>query len=98
MPRAGKPPAAHPSPATATAKAQAQHHQAPNRFEEQTKNDSSTIRNKLTEFKPGFELTTEQELAAAFKRPVRKFKEDSPFYPWFYQSHPLYTLTLITKY
>lgn len=36
----------------------------------------------MTLFAPGFEQETEQELAAAFKRPVRKFKEDSPFYPW----------------
>lgn len=27
-------------------------------------------------------MTTEEELAQAFKRPVRKFKEDKPFYPW----------------
>jgi len=36
----------------------------------------------MTLFKPGFDQQTEIELAAAFKRPVRKFKEDTPFYPW----------------
>lgn len=36
----------------------------------------------MTLFKPGFEQQTEEELAKAFKRPVRKFKEDPPFYPW----------------
>ncbi len=36
----------------------------------------------MTEFKPGFERDTEEELARAFRRPPRKFKEDSPFYPW----------------
>jgi len=36
----------------------------------------------MTEFKPGFERETEEQLAQAFKRPVRKFKEDPPFYPW----------------
>ncbi len=36
----------------------------------------------MTEFKPGFEQETEYQLAQAFKRPIRKFKEDSPFYPW----------------
>lgn len=36
----------------------------------------------MTLFKPGFEQQTEKELAIAFKRPIRKFKEDSPFYPW----------------
>jgi len=33
-------------------------------------------------FKPGFEQETEEQLAQAFKRPVRKFKDDPPFYPW----------------
>ncbi len=36
----------------------------------------------MTLFKPGFEQETEEQLAQAFKRPVRKFKEDPPFYPW----------------
>jgi len=36
----------------------------------------------MTEFKPGFEQETEKQLAEAFKRPIRKFKEDPPFYPW----------------
>lgn len=36
----------------------------------------------MTLFKPGFEQETEEQLAQAFKRPVRKFKEDTPFYPW----------------
>ncbi len=36
----------------------------------------------MTEFKEGFEKDTEQELAYAFLRPARKYKEDTPFYPW----------------
>jgi len=36
----------------------------------------------MTEFKPGFERDTEEEIARAFRRPPRKFKEDPPFYPW----------------
>jgi len=36
----------------------------------------------MTRFKPGFEEETERECAAAFKRPPRTFKEDTPFYPW----------------
>lgn len=36
----------------------------------------------MTPFKPGFERDTENELAHAFKRPPRYFKEDAPFYPW----------------
>jgi len=36
----------------------------------------------MTPFKPGFERETEDQLADAFKRPPRYFKEDPPFYPW----------------
>lgn len=36
----------------------------------------------MTRFKPGFEWDTEKELSIAFKRPMRHFKHDTPFYPW----------------
>jgi len=36
----------------------------------------------MTPFKPGFEWDTELEIAIAFHRYPRKFKEDPPFYPW----------------
>lgn len=36
---------------------------------------------RLTVIK-GKSLETEIELAKLFKRPVRKFEEDPPFYPW----------------
>ena len=82
LPRNGGPQAAHPAPAAAATKAQAQPHQAPNGLKTSTKNSTTSDRHRLTCFKPGFEQDTETELAQAFKRPVRKFKEDPPFYPW----------------
>lgn len=75
----------HPAAAAATRAAQVQHPHAPHRPEMQTKRDSTTNRNvrvTLTRFKDGFERQTENELAQAFKRPPRLFKEDTPFYPW----------------
>ncbi len=64
---------------------------------EKTENSSTPNRIvRMTLFKPGFEQQTEIELAAAFKRPVRKFKEDTPFYPG-YQQSPVLTFTLITN-
>lgn len=36
----------------------------------------------MRRFKPGFEWDTEKELSIAFKRPMRHFKDDTPFYPW----------------
>ncbi len=82
MPRLRRPQAAHPPPAAAATEAQAQHHQTPNGLETPTENSTTSNRNRLTCFKPGFEQETEQQLAQAFKRPIRKFKEDPPFYPW----------------
>ncbi len=85
MPRVAitKPRAAHPPPAKAAAEAQAPHLNHTNRAENQATATTTTHRSpRLTTFKPGFEQETEEQLAAAFKRPVRKFKEDFPFYPW----------------
>nr|UHS18322.1 MAG: hypothetical protein [Gammatorquevirus sp.] len=77
------PPAAHLQPAAATAAAQAKPPHPPSRCKETPKNDRTPNRStRLTEFKPGFEQETEEQLARAFKRPIRKFKEDDPFYPW----------------
>ncbi len=86
MPRRnGGPPQAHQAAAAAAATPQKKHPQA----NDLSKKDSDlcrtpnrTSRVKLTLFKPGFEQQTELELAQAFKRPVRKFKEDPPYYPW----------------
>ncbi len=91
-------PPAHPPPAAAARKAQAQPLQAPNRFESPTKKTTTTNRTvRLTLFKPGFEQETEKELAQAFKRPVRKFKEDTPFYPWLPLTTPLVNFHLNFK-
>ncbi len=51
----------------------------------------------LTRFKPGFERDTEDQLAQAFKRPSRLFKEDTPFYPWLPQPVPLVNFHLKFK-
>nr|UHS18229.1 MAG: hypothetical protein [Gammatorquevirus sp.] len=76
-------PAAHPPAAAAPGADQVQHRQAPDGLEGKTNSSSISHRTvKLTLFKPGFEQETEYQLAQAFKRPVRKYKEDSPFYPW----------------
>ncbi len=74
---------AHPAAAQAAAPAQAQLTHLNIRFESETKESSTSIRiSSLTRFKPGFEEQTEKELAAAFHRPPRTYKEDPPFYPW----------------
>ncbi len=53
------------------------------RPKEETKATTITHRSvRLTPFKDGFEKETEIQLASIFKRPVRYFKEDPPFYPW----------------
>lgn len=85
LPRRGneKPPAAHQAAAGAAKQAQIQHPQAPHRAEMQTKNATTTNRHpRMTPFQKGFEMDTERELAQAFCRPPRMFKEDTPFYPW----------------
>lgn len=43
----------------------------------------------MTPFKAGFEIETEHQLAYAFSRPPRMFKEDTPFYPWLPKYTPL---------
>ncbi len=53
------------------------------RSETQTENATTTNRDvRITRFNPGFEQQTEYELACAFNRPMRTYKEDSPYYPW----------------
>nr|UHS18235.1 MAG: hypothetical protein [Gammatorquevirus sp.] len=79
---------AHPAAAAAAA-TQTQHPQAPHRFETTTKTSTTSNRPTiLTRFKEGFERETENELANAFSRPPRLFKEDTPFYPWLPQIVP----------
>ena len=83
LPRRDRPPQAHPATAAQAAENQAPAPQAHHRLE--IKAESSTTSNRsprMTPFKPGFERETEDQLADAFKRPPRYFKEDPPFYPW----------------
>ncbi len=76
-------PAAHPAAARAAAPAQKKHPTAHLRPEETPRTSTTTIRiHKLTKIKPGFEYDTEKELSRIFKRPMRTFHEDPPFYPW----------------
>ncbi len=83
LPRAGgQPQAAHLQPVSAAAETQAQHHQVPNAPQKETKKSSTSHRITLERFKPGFEEETEKQLAAAFCRPPRTYKQDPPFYPW----------------
>ncbi len=86
MPRIGgrdRPPQAHPAAAAQAAKNQAAAPQIDNRPKIKTESSPTTNRGtRMTPFKPGFERETEDQLADAFKRPPRYFKEDTPFYPW----------------
>ncbi len=79
------------------AKAQEKHHLPAHETKTKTETNSNANRIKLTLFKPGFELETETELAKAFKRPIRKFKEDTPFYPWLPSITPLVNFHLNYK-
>ncbi len=82
LPRGGRPPKTHQAAAAQAARSQAQPPQAHSRLEIKTAIPTNADGNiKLTRFKPGFERETEDELALAFSRPSRLFKEDSPFYP-----------------
>ncbi|BAF76114.1 hypothetical protein [Torque teno midi virus 12] len=74
---------AHPAAAAAAAPAQ-KRHPTPHDADKRTTTTTTTTHrhNSLTKFKPGFEQDTEEELAKIFKRPIRTFKEDPPFYPW----------------
>ncbi len=99
MPRAGNTgghQAAHQAPTAAAAGAQKKHPHTPNGTERKTENvttpDRST-RIKLTRFKPGHEWETELQVAQAFRRPPRLFKEDKPFYPWLPKPEPIVKLS-----
>ncbi|BAF76106.1 hypothetical protein [Torque teno midi virus 10] len=81
--RPQQPPAAHPQAKAQAAAAQAQHLSSINRPQNQAKLFEATNRQFTVEpFKPGFEIETEQQLAIAFCRPPRTYKNDPPFYPW----------------
>ncbi len=83
MPRNPKPPAVHQGAAAAAAAPQKKHPQAINLFEEGPITHANANRfNGVRPFKPGFEQQTEKELAIAFCRPPRTYKDDRPFYPW----------------
>lgn len=76
-----------------------EHPQSNSRPEREAETTTVTDRiHKLTPFKPGFETETEHELAYAFKRPPRLFKEDSPFYPWLPRPVPIVNFHLNYKF
>ncbi|UHS18285.1 MAG: hypothetical protein [Gammatorquevirus sp.] len=98
-PRRNINPAAHPTAAPAPAAAQVEHAQTNIRLERKTETITTTNGfYKLTPFKPGFEQQTERELAIAFKRPPRLFKEDKPFYPWLPKPTPIVNFHLNYKF
>ncbi len=77
--------AAHQVPKAQAETAQAQPPQANKKYKGDTESTATSNRHdliKLTKFKKGFEEDTERELAQAFNRPPRTYKEDTPFYPW----------------
>ncbi len=81
--------AAHQTAAAAAAQNQKQPPQAHQPPKKQTETPATTIRiTRLTRFKEGFERETENQLAKAFNRPPRLFKEDTPFYPWLPRPEP----------
>nr|UHS18359.1 MAG: hypothetical protein [Gammatorquevirus sp.] len=102
MPRRnGGPTQAHPAAAAAAVQAQKKPPQAPHTPEKNTESITTSNRPfgiKLTRFKPGFEWDTECELAQAFRRPPRLFKEDTPFYPWLPKPEPLVNFHLNFKF
>nr|UHS18465.1 MAG: hypothetical protein [Gammatorquevirus sp.] len=89
---------AHPAAAAAAA-AQTQHPPAPHKAKEgPTLFGTSNRPSRMTPFKKGFEMDTERQLAQAFKRPPRLFKEDTPFYPWLPRPVPLVNFHLNFKF
>ncbi|BAF76122.1 hypothetical protein [Torque teno midi virus 13] len=95
----GRSPQAHTAAAPAAAGAQVEHPQGNIRNKTITKSPKATNRlPKLTPFKPGFERDTEEEMAKAFFRPARLFKEDPPFYPWLPRPVPLVNFHLNFKF
>ncbi|BAF49428.1 hypothetical protein TTmidiV2_gp1 [Torque teno midi virus 2] len=94
-----KPTAAHPPATAAPAGHQVQHPKINITNERTTKHVETTHRTiKLTRFKDGFERETENQLANAFSRPPRMFKEDPPFYPWLPKPEPLVNFHLNFKF
>ncbi len=91
--------APHTAAAAAAAGAQVQHPETYIRNETTTKHAETTHRHvKLTRFQPGHEWETECQVAQAFKRPPRLFKEDKPFYPWLPRPEPLVNFHLNFKF
>lgn len=94
-----QPPTPHPTAAAATAADQAQPPQAHSRLKIKTESTTNANRHAtLTRFAPGFERDTENEVALAFSRPPRLFKEDSPFYPWLPRPTPIVNFHLNYKF
>nr|UYL88389.1 ORF3 [Torque teno midi virus] len=99
LPRITRPPAPHPTTAPATAAAQVKHPGAPQRPQTAAEIPKSANRKPtLTRFKPGFEWETEKQVAQAFNRPPRLFKEDKPFYPWLPKPEPIVNFHLNFKF
>nr|UHS18305.1 MAG: hypothetical protein [Gammatorquevirus sp.] len=93
-----RPQAAHLPAVSQAATAQEQPLQAPQKPKENPSTPSNANRHALTRFKKGFEWDTELELASAFNRPPRLFKEDSPFYPWLPKPTPIVNFHLNYKF
>ncbi len=69
-------PAAHPQAENQAAATQAQHPNTINRVEKEARLFETPNRPfRVEPFKPGFELETELQLAAAFRRPPRTYKK-----------------------
>ena len=81
--REPRPPPAHPPAAAAAAQAQAKHPHTPHTPEDQPTLFEPTNRSfTVKPFRPGHELETEKQVAKAFCRPPRTYRNDPPFYPW----------------
>ena len=94
-----RPPAAHTQAAAAAKAHQAQPPQNNKQPTAKANDASASNRNvSLTRFKPGHDWETECQVAHAFKRPPRLFKEDKPFYPWLPRFEPLVNFHLNFKF
>ncbi len=65
---------------------------------EKAERSTSPNRISLRRFQPGHEWETELQVAQAFNRPPRHFKDDPPFYPWLPRPTPLVNFHLNYKF
>ncbi len=80
------------------AAAQAKPLQAPHKAEEKPNTPTNANRYALRRFAPGHEWETEVQVAKAFNRPPRHFKDDPPFYPWLPRPTPIVNFHLNYKF